>query len=66
MTEKDSGSRQGHRTNSVRRPYSVTFEITQASSYAPVIMCRTPRFEDRTPVVGDRASETVASGPNQP
>jgi hypothetical protein len=62
---KDSVSRQGGRTNSVRRPYSVTFEITQASSYAPVIMCRTRRLGDLTPVEGDRAGETVASGPNQ-
>jgi hypothetical protein len=52
-------------TNSVRRPFSVTFRITYATSYAPVTMCRIPRIRSRTPVEGDRAVSTVASGPNQ-
>ena len=65
MTEKDARGRKGHRTISARRPYSVIFPTTHASSCALVIPCRTPRFRDHTPVVGERAGETVASRPNQ-
>jgi hypothetical protein len=62
--QKTADGREGRHTNSVRRPFSVTFRITYATSYAPINMCHIPRTRSRTPV-GNRAISTVASGPNQ-
>jgi len=63
--QKRADGGEDRHTSSVRRPFSATFRITYASSYAPVTMCRIPRIRSRTPVEDDRAVSTVASGPNQ-
>lgn len=40
-------------------------ELHMLRPMRPSLCVRTPRIRSRTPVVGDRASSTVASGPNQ-